>query len=56
MNEEILTLGEVSKYLKVDEQTIYRLSQQKRIPAFKVGGQWRYKKDAIIQWIDGQRK
>jgi excisionase family DNA binding protein len=50
----ILTLREVSEYLKVTERTIYRLVAGKKMPAFKVGGSWRFKKADIDQWINSQ--
>jgi excisionase family DNA binding protein len=50
----ILTLKEVSEYLKVTERTIYRLAAGKKMPAFKVGGSWRFKKTDIDQWIKSQ--
>jgi len=50
----ILTLKEVSVYLKVTERTIYRLAAGKKMPAFKVGGSWRFKKADIDQWIKSQ--
>ena len=49
--EHILTIKEVAGYLKVKERTIYRLSQAKKIPAFKVGGMWRYLRVDIDRWI-----
>jgi len=54
IDTEILTIREVSAYLKVTERTIYRLSAAKRIPAFKVGGAWRFSKAEIDQWIHRQ--
>lgn len=51
---EILTIPEVSEYLKVTERTIYRLAAAKKIPAFKVGGAWRFSKAEIDQWIKRQ--
>lgn len=52
MLEDILTLQEVAKYLKVDERTIYRMVKSKQLPAFRVRNQWRFKKDAIDKWIE----
>lgn len=52
MSEDILTLQEVAKYLKVDERTVYRMVKSKQLPAFKVRNQWRFKKDAIDEWIE----
>ena len=51
---EILTLKQVAEFLKVTERTIYRLAAAKKIPAFKVGGTWRFSKAEINQWIQRQ--
>ncbi len=51
MDEEILTIKEVASYLKVDVRTIYRRLKASDIPAFKLGGQWRFKKQDIDLWI-----
>jgi len=51
---EILTLKEVADYLKVTERTIYRLAAAKKIPAFKVGGMWRFSSPEIERWISQQ--
>ncbi|TAM26641.1 MAG: DNA-binding protein [Nevskiaceae bacterium] len=48
---EILTLKQVADYLKVTERTIYRLAAAKKVPAFKVGGTWRFSRAAIAGWI-----
>lgn len=51
---EILTIKHVADYLKVTERTIYRLAASKRIPAFKVGGAWRFSRTDISNWIRRQ--
>lgn len=51
---EILTISEVAGYLKVAERTIYRLAGAHKIPAFKVGGAWRFSKSEIDRWIKTQ--
>jgi excisionase family DNA binding protein len=51
---EILTIKEVADYLKVTERTIYRLAGAKKIPAFKVGGTWRFSRVDIDGWIKRQ--
>ncbi len=53
---EILTLKQVADFLKVTERTIYRLAAAKKIPAFKVGGTWRFSKAEITEWIQQQSK
>jgi excisionase family DNA binding protein len=51
---EILTIREVAGFLKVAERTIYRLAAAKKIPAFKVGGTWRFSRVDIDSWIKKQ--
>lgn len=51
MQEMLLTTEQVAQYLKVDKFTVYRLVTQRKMPAFKVGGQWRYKKKLIDAWL-----
>ena len=51
---EILTIKQVAEYLKVTERTIYRLAAAKKIPAFKVGGTWRFARADIDAWIKQQ--
>jgi excisionase family DNA binding protein len=50
----ILTIKEVAIYLKVTERTIYRLAAAKKIPAFKIGGSWRFSRPDIDSWIKQQ--
>ncbi len=54
MDDTILTIKEVAAYLKVNERTVYRLAASGDIPAFKVGGSWRFRKDTLEQWIEQQ--
>ncbi|WP_342932317.1 helix-turn-helix domain-containing protein [Paraburkholderia diazotrophica] len=51
---EIMTLPQVALFLKVTERTIYRLAAAKEIPAFKVGGSWRFSLSDIEVWIKEQ--
>jgi len=53
-NDEILTLMEVTALLKVAAKTVYTMAQKKEIPAFKVRGQWRFRREDIDRWIDQQ--
>jgi excisionase family DNA binding protein len=52
MQENLLTTDQVARYLRVDKFTVYRLVTQKKIPAFKVGNQWRFKKHMIEEWLN----
>ena len=51
-NSDILTLDEISKYLKISKSTIYMLTSNSRIPHFKVGKQLRFRKSGIDKWAD----
>ncbi|RRH88394.1 DNA-binding protein [Variovorax beijingensis] len=49
--DEIFTLDEVSAYLKAGKRTIYRLAHGGEIPAFKLGGTWRFRRTELDRWI-----
>ena len=55
MSDEILTLKEVADYLKLAEKTAYRLAAEGKLPGFKVGGSWRFKREDVLQWIEEQK-
>lgn len=56
MNDDILTIPEVAELLRIAEKTVYTLAQRGEIPAFKVGGQWRFSRGAIQGWIDNRSR
>lgn len=47
MSNGIMNIREVANYLRIKEQTVYKLVQQGKIPAVKIGGQWKIKKEHI---------
>lgn len=49
-----MTVKEVARYLRVNQYTVYRLVSQRKIPAYKVGSQWRFKRDNLEQWLEKQ--
>ena len=51
MQEGLLTASQVARYLSVDRFTVYRLVAQGKLPAFKVGNQWRFKRKMIDAWL-----
>ena len=55
MTDQILTLKEVAAYLKLAEKTAYKLAAAGKLPGFKVGGSWRFKREDIDQWIEQQK-
>jgi excisionase family DNA binding protein len=52
----ILTVYELSEYLRVDKTTIYRALREGKLPGFRVGSDWRFNLDAIEQWQRDQMK
>ena len=52
IDKEIMTLEEVAEYLRMKPQTIYTWAQEKKIPAAKLGKEWRFKKSVIDKWFD----
>lgn len=55
VDTDIMTIKEVSKYLKLAEKTAYRLAAQGKIPGFKIGGSWRFRRSEIDAWIEKQK-
>ena len=55
-SQSLLTLEQVAEYLNVNKLTVYRLVAQKKLPAFKVGSQWRFKRELIEAWLSKNAK
>ena len=55
MDETFLTTDEVIDYLQVNLRTVYRLIKAGKLPAVRVGRQWRFRKRDIDAWLDSQR-
>src|SRR5215470_5493766 len=55
IDETFLTTEEVLEYLQVNLRTVYRLIKAGKIPAVRVGRQWRFRKRDIDSWLDSQR-
>jgi len=51
MKNDIMTLEEVAEYLRLKPQTIYTWAQSQKIPAAKLGKEWRFKKSIIDEWF-----
>lgn len=49
--DEILTIDDVAVYLKSSKRTVYRLAASGVLPAFKLGGTWRFRRGELDQWI-----
>lgn len=48
----VLTIDELSNYLKISRSTLYKLAQEGKIPCQKVGRHWRFLKSAIDRWLE----
>jgi len=50
--DEIMTIEELSSYLKIPRSTLYKLVQEGKLPGQKIGKQWRFGKKSIDRWIN----
>jgi excisionase family DNA binding protein len=48
----VLTALELAKYLRIHPTTVYKLAKRGELPAFKVGGDWRFNRASIEQWLE----
>jgi len=53
-DNNIMTLSEVANYLGLHVMTVYKLTREGRVPAAKIGGQWRFKRDILDGWLEAQ--
>lgn len=51
MESDILDIGEVADLLHLHMMTVYRLAKQGKLPGFKVGGRWRFRREAMEVWM-----
>jgi excisionase family DNA binding protein len=56
VDESLLTITDVARFLNVTDKTAYRLAQSGRIPAFKVGWIWRFREAEIRSWLEKHRQ
>jgi PTS system nitrogen regulatory IIA component len=54
MDDDILTIDEVAKYLRVSERTVYDWAQKGEIPSGKIGTVWRFKKSELEKWVSNR--
>lgn len=54
--DEIMGITQVAEYLNIHRMTLYDLVRERKIPAFKVGGQWRFRKELLEKWITTETK
>ena len=51
-----MTLREVAGYLGLHVMTVYKLTREGHVPAAKVGGQWRFKREILDEWLEAQMR
>jgi excisionase family DNA binding protein len=51
MPSRIMTTAEAARYLRIDRSTLYKLAGKGQIPAFKIGSDYRFDRDAIEKWM-----
>jgi excisionase family DNA binding protein len=51
---DILTIDEVAELLRIPRSSVYKLAQQGKIPAQKVGRHWRFHRGTLVKWIAGE--
>jgi excisionase family DNA binding protein len=50
-DDDVLTVREICDLLRVHPSTVYKLLRVGRIPSFRIGNEWRFRKDAIMRWM-----
>ena len=50
--DSLITLEEVAAYLRLSKDTVYRMAQAGKIPASKVGNQWRFRREEVDAWLE----
>jgi len=53
-NSDVLTIDETADLLKIPRSSVYKLAQEGRIPAQKVGRHWRFHRATLLKWVAGQ--
>ena len=52
---DVMTIAELAAYLRCNKSTIYRLIKREKLPAFRIGSDWRFKRELIEKWMEEQR-
>jgi excisionase family DNA binding protein len=53
--ERLYTIEQIAEKLQISETTLYKLARSGRIPAIKIGNQWRFKMEDIDKWLESQK-
>jgi len=50
--DDVLTIEELSVYLKIPKSTLYKIVREGKVPCQKIGRHWRFRKEAIDRWLE----
>ena len=50
-DDDILTVKEICELLRVHQGTVYKLVKQGKIPSFRIGADWRFRRDVVERWM-----
>lgn len=50
----LMTLQECAEYLQISKSTLYRLMKSKTFPGFRLGADWRFRKEDVLRWLESQ--
>ena len=50
--QDVMTVDEVCRYLRIPKSTLYKLAQEGKLPCQKVGRHWRFRKEALDRWLE----
>ncbi len=53
-SREVMNIRQASEYMGISADTLYKYASEGKIPAFKLGNRWRFKKSRLDQWMDDQ--
>jgi len=56
MANDIMTIREVAEYLRLNDKTTCRYAAEGKIPGFKIGCAWRFRREDIVKWTKSQSK
>lgn len=52
LTKEVMTVRDVAEYLQISEASVRRMLKAKKLPGFKIGQQWRFRKITVDKWMD----
>ena len=55
MQDKWMTVKDVAEYLQLSMDMVYKMAQHGKIPASKIGTQWRFKREEVDEWVMSQR-